>query len=93
MASDHENCSECVIPDDLCNAHEECILDVWSEAIKFVEEKFNSALRQPTKQGSEPSEILNLLYSARTSLEGCNGIAEFKCIRFINSAISKLLPC
>jgi hypothetical protein len=29
----------------------------WDAATELEEEKFNSALRQPTKQGSDPSEI------------------------------------
>lgn len=29
----------------------------WDAATELAEEKFNSALRQPTQQGSEPSEI------------------------------------
>lgn len=42
MAAEHKNCSECGVPDDLCNSKYECVADIWDAAIKAAEEKFTS---------------------------------------------------
>jgi hypothetical protein len=65
-------------------------VDAWVAAWKVAEEKFNSALRQPTKQGSGPSEICHcdkteqwLNYRLYTNLQGF----------YFCPSCGKLLPC
>ena len=56
-----------------------------------LEEKFNSALRQPTKQGSEPSEI-SAFVNWVASLSKIEYAAHEQLIAVIVKA-QKLLPC
>ena len=64
----------------------------WDAATELAEEKFNSALRQPTKQGSEPSEICHKCSGRGSCDKSCNGNLEYgtcdKC-----GGSGKLLPC
>jgi len=49
----------------------------WDAATELAEEKFNSALRQPTSQGCEPAEIISLCIGCAN--ENCSQRSELKC--------------
>ena len=81
---------------DWWNEHRDSMLEwdwdcVAEAAWLAAEEKFNSALRQPTQQGSEPSEI-SAFVNWVASLSKTEYAAHEQLVFVINAA-QKLLPC
>jgi len=74
-----------------CLDHERaCFTKGFNTALKLSEEKFNSALRQPTKQGSEPTEICPFFLAlAKCSFDKVDGRCGFRACK---SQRGKLLP-